>query len=42
MVESRGRFFEQAFLNHRVLVEGGLMAEESGALLKAFFKARRS
>lgn len=28
-------------LNHRVQVEGGLLAEESAALLKAFFKARR-
>ena len=42
MVVSQGRFFEQGFLNHRVMVEGGLLAEESGALLKAFFKARRS
>lgn len=38
---SQGQFFDQAFLNHRVQVEGGLLAEESGALLKAFFKARR-
>ncbi|VXC76909.1 tRNA-specific adenosine deaminase [Pseudomonas sp. 8Z] len=41
MAVSQGRFFEQAFLNHRVMVEGGLLAEESGALLKTFFKARR-
>ena len=39
---SQGQFFDQAFLNHRVQVEGGLLAEESGALLKAFFKARRA
>ena len=38
---SRGQFFSQDFLNHRVLVEGGLLAEESGAMLSAFFKARR-
>ncbi|MFC0711011.1 tRNA adenosine(34) deaminase TadA [Azorhizophilus paspali] len=38
---SRGDFFAQDFLNHRVLVEGGLLAEECGAILKAFFKARR-
>ncbi|CAD5108087.1 tRNA-specific adenosine deaminase [Pseudomonas carbonaria] len=38
---SRGQFFEQAFLNHRVLVEGGVLAEECGAILSAFFKARR-
>lgn len=38
---SQGQFFDQRFLNHRVLVDGGLLAEESGALLKEFFKARR-
>lgn len=41
MAISQGQFFDQAFLNHRVLVEGGLLAEESGALLREFFKARR-
>ena len=39
---SRGQFFAQDFLNHRVLVEGGLLAEECGAVLSAFFKARRA
>ena len=38
---SRGQFFAQEFLNHRVRVEGGVLAEECGAMLKAFFKARR-
>ena len=38
---SQGRFFEQSFLNHWVRVEGGVLAEECGAVLKAFFKARR-
>ena len=28
-------------LNHRPVVEGGLLAEESSALLKAFFASRR-
>ena len=28
-------------LNHRVELEGGLLAEESGALLRDFFRARR-
>ena len=28
-------------LNHRPLVEGGLLAEEAGALLREFFAARR-
>lgn len=41
MAISRGQFFEQAFLNHRVQVEGGVLAEACGALLTAFFKARR-
>lgn len=41
MAVSRGQFFDQAFLNHRVLVEGGVLAEECGEMLKAFFKARR-
>ncbi|AYC31971.1 tRNA adenosine(34) deaminase TadA [Pseudomonas cavernae] len=41
VVESRGEFFAQEFLNHRVLVEGGLLAAECGATLSAFFKARR-
>ncbi len=27
--------------NHRVMVEGGLMAAESAVMLKAFFRARR-
>lgn len=39
---SRGQFFSQEFLNHRVLIEGGVLAEECGAVLSAFFKARRS
>jgi len=42
VVQSRGQFFAQGFLNHRVLVEGGVLAEECGAALSAFFKARRS
>jgi len=29
-------------LNHQMIVEGGVLAEESGALLQAFFKARRN
>ena len=38
---SQGEFFAQEFLNHRVLVEGGLLAEESAQLLMEFFRARR-
>jgi tRNA(adenine34) deaminase len=41
VVVSRGQFFEQAFLNHRVLVEGGVLAEECGAVLSEFFRQRR-
>ncbi|OEC61705.1 MULTISPECIES: tRNA adenosine(34) deaminase TadA [Pseudomonadaceae] len=39
---SRGRFFEQAFLNHRVLVEGGVLGEACSELLSGFFQARRA
>jgi tRNA(Arg) A34 adenosine deaminase TadA len=39
---SRGEFFTQAFLNHRVLIEGGVLAEECGAVLSEFFKMRRT
>lgn len=38
---SRGEFFSQGFLNHRVLIEGGVLAQECSAMLSAFFKARR-
>ncbi len=41
VVESRGRFFEQSFLNHRVLIEGGLLAAECGSVLSEFFRRRR-
>lgn len=41
VVESRGRFFEQPFLNHRLLVEGGVLGEACGAILSEFFRARR-
>ena len=35
------RLFGQPTLHHRPAVEQGPMAEEAGALLRAFFKARR-
>jgi tRNA(Arg) A34 adenosine deaminase TadA len=35
------RFFEQPTCHWRPAVEGGVLADESAALLKAFFKARR-
>ncbi|WP_225772096.1 tRNA adenosine(34) deaminase TadA [Pseudomonas sp. Marseille-Q5115] len=42
IAQSQGQFFAQPFLNHRVMLEGGVMAEECGAVLSAFFKQRRS
>jgi tRNA(adenine34) deaminase len=33
--------FAAPFINHRVVVDSGIMAEECGALLSAFFKERR-
>nr|WP_272890550.1 tRNA adenosine(34) deaminase TadA [Stutzerimonas stutzeri] len=41
VVVSRGQFFEQGFLNHHVLVEGGVLAEECGTVLSEFFRLRR-
>ncbi len=36
-----GKFFEQATCHHRPQVAHGLLADEAGEILKAFFKARR-
>ncbi|WP_334161726.1 tRNA adenosine(34) deaminase TadA [Phenylobacterium sp.] len=35
------RFFDQPTCHWRPAVEGGVLAEESSAMLKAFFRARR-
>ena len=35
------RFFDQPTCHWRPTVEGGLLADESSAMLKAFFRARR-
>ncbi len=40
-VVSRAQVLDQPWLNHRVLVEGGVLAEECGVLLTEFFRARR-
>lgn len=40
-VESQLAGFQMPCHNHRVIVGGGYMAEESSELLKAFFKSRR-
>ncbi|MCY1400419.1 tRNA-specific adenosine deaminase [compost metagenome] len=42
VAQSQGQFFTQGFLNHRVLVEGGVLAEECGTILSEFFRARRA
>lgn len=40
-VISRAQVLDQPWLNHRVLVEGGVLADECGAILTEFFRARR-
>ncbi len=40
-VTSRGEVLELAGLNHRVVAQGGLLAEECGELLQEFFRDRR-
>jgi tRNA(adenine34) deaminase len=40
-VVSGPRFFDQPTCHSRPTVEGGLLADESAAMLKGFFKARR-
>ena len=40
-VRSLYRVADDPRLNHRATVEGGVLADEAGALLKAFFAARR-
>lgn len=38
---SRAAFFQSDFLNHRVLVTGGVMAEAAADKLREFFRQRR-
>ncbi|MFN3579250.1 MAG: tRNA adenosine(34) deaminase TadA [Pseudomonas sp.] len=40
-VASRAQVLAQPWLNHHVEVEGGVLAEECGDLLRAFFKGKR-
>lgn len=40
-VASGPKFFEQATCHSRPVVEAGVLADESAAMLKAFFRARR-
>jgi len=39
---SARQLLSDGFYNHKFTFVGGLLAEESGALLKSFFKSRRS
>ncbi|MFT0212459.1 tRNA adenosine(34) deaminase TadA [Pseudomonas sp. F1_0610] len=39
---SQQRFFESLYLNHYVLVEGGVLEEQASRLLTDFFKQRRA
>ncbi|RCV90216.1 tRNA adenosine(34) deaminase TadA [Billgrantia montanilacus] len=41
MVESKANLFAQPWHNHRVQVEGGVLAVRASQLLKAFFETRR-
>ncbi len=41
-VISNLRLFDQPYLNHRVAYEAGVCAEQCGALVSAFFRARRA
>jgi tRNA(adenine34) deaminase len=41
MCGSLGNLVQDARLNHRVDLRGGVLAEESGELLRRFFHARR-
>lgn len=42
VIESQDNFFTKSFLNHRLQVEGGLLADQCAEILKNFFKMRRS
>ncbi|MDR5903187.1 tRNA adenosine(34) deaminase TadA [Halomonas icarae] len=42
MVESKANLFAQPWFNHRVAVEGGVLATRASRLLKEFFATRRS
>lgn len=41
MVESRANLFAQPWFNHRVEVEGGMLAARASRLLRDFFASRR-
>lgn len=41
VVASQQQFFQQAFLNHKVEVLGGVLAEQASEKISAFFRERR-
>jgi tRNA(Arg) A34 adenosine deaminase TadA len=41
-VDHGGKFYEQPTCHHRPGVTGGMLAEECGGILRAFFADRRS
>lgn len=40
-IESQIKGLEQAYVNHRIVYEGGLLANQCGELLRQFFRERR-
>ncbi|MEH6565733.1 MAG: tRNA adenosine(34) deaminase TadA [Halopseudomonas sp.] len=40
-VVSRAQVLDQPWMNHRMQVEGGVLAQEAGELLSSFFRQRR-
>ncbi|NWN84108.1 MAG: tRNA-specific adenosine deaminase, partial [Halomonas sp.] len=41
MAESKANLFAQPWYNHRVTVEGGVLASRASRLLREFFATRR-
>jgi len=41
VVSSQLQLAEQTFFNHKIEVEGGVLADEAGALVREFFQKRR-
>ncbi len=41
VVSSQGLFFQQPYLNHQVIVQGGILEKECGEIVQNFFQRRR-
>lgn len=41
VIESAAKLADSKFFNHKIEIHSGILAEESGALLKCFFQSRR-